>query len=450
METSLNFLLAHCEQILSSLESPQNQNYFLNILETLLPPTNKNDKDNGSSSAHSSSEVSSTRRNRRVHPEWVWPALSKMILVVQSCESEEEINGIFENILPHLKPSLYLKLQQLQTNGDGVIMSASCDDYEDATNRFVSSTDRIADSKVYSSPFNVWSMLKDSQRKVNSICVDDAEITSLFGRRGSGGVSSSPFSMDDKLVDIQKLSSKITDVVSECPKNESSQSTVGSDAVEDHVFRQLLTWISDGESRKLGSEALKLIPRLASMSKAAMARLETDDRKQGGLYFASELSRIENLETLVDVMLYELDFENKVERCRSSLDSIISSARDLRKNEDFCCILDLLLRSSNVLNKQRSSCSGDEEDVISGIRLNAILNIGATPAVNDIAVTFSSASITLLDVVVRHLHDSGRGDHVNFANRFVNNAPEFSLTKWAFECIEGLRWPTSPGNRCLI
>ena len=183
METSLNFLLAHCEQILSSLESPQNQNHFLNILETLLPAgvrgKNASHRDVADDLGVNSAPASADGKPRRlVHPDWFWPALSKMILIVKSCESEEEMDGVLENILPLLKPSVYLKLQQLQTAGAGDNLATSMttdddddDDEEDDDYGFVISPERIPSSKISASHFNVWSVLKDSQRKANAKCV---------------------------------------------------------------------------------------------------------------------------------------------------------------------------------------------------------------------------------------------------------------------------------------
>ena len=273
METSLNFLLAHCEQILSSLESPQNQNHFLNILETLLPTSgvNNNAVDTG---------ASGSKCHRVVHPDWLWPALSKMVLVVQSCESEEEINGVFDSILPLLKPSVYLKLQQLQTTGDGAGSggigdhgSTSTIEDVDGGIGVVSSPDKISPRQISATRFNAWTVLKESQRKANAKCVDAEEISSLFWRRG-GDPSSA-----DRSVEIGKLASRIVAVSSETPTtgNESSQNRVvggvdyddgGGGGDERDAFRQMLTWILDGESRKLGAEALKLIPKLAAMNNA--------------------------------------------------------------------------------------------------------------------------------------------------------------------------------------
>ncbi|KAE9146115.1 hypothetical protein PF006_g9089 [Phytophthora fragariae] len=152
--------------------------------------------------------------------------------------------------------------------------------------------------------------------------------------------------------------------------------------------------------------------------KGSRSRLEPSEK------FQVEMCEISRVTEKINVMLFASQFEHQQKELRTRINVITQACYEVLRSERLARCFELVLAIGNLLN------TGSELEGAQGITLASLLKLSETKAVDQ--------SMTLLQFIVKLIHDRGEGDVLLFINDLSSlaDAKRFSNVISAFEDVE--------------
>ncbi|KAE9214013.1 hypothetical protein PF005_g9983 [Phytophthora fragariae] len=130
--------------------------------------------------------------------------------------------------------------------------------------------------------------------------------------------------------------------------------------------------------------------------KGSRSRLEPSEK------FQVEMCEISRVTEKINVMLFASQFEHQQKELRTRINVITQACYEVLRSERLARCFELVLAIGNLLN------TGSELEGAQGITLASLLKLSETKAVDQ--------SMTLLQFIVKLIHDRGEGDVLLFIN----------------------------------
>jgi len=294
----------------------------------------------------------------------IWTALSDTTLALCSCKNEDDLDLLSNLGLKKFKMCHSGKEQQESNMLSNIVLP----------------------QKEVIQTRNIWTALKETERKANTESIDGMHLLREF----------EILSLPENPIDMERL------IIESLNFNESSQS-------------RIMSCILNFESHAVGLNGLIILQKCLAQSQEVLKKLGNKVLKN----FIADLTKKKNMKSMIEIMIFENRFEKKVNQCRLAIDSIIASARDIRRNDCLFNILNLLLQALSSLYPLEK---------IHGLKINALLRIANTIS--------QDHSITLLHTIIRLMLNNHK-DFTHFDDKipFLEDSVKFPLSKVERELV---------------